>query len=557
MATCEILSETAFEEMIRPRDIDGSRRALGWDSNSGYSRNRGELMSDRAFGHGGFTGTSMWIDPDLDLYVIFLGDRLHPDGKGEVNDLAGRIGSIACGALLDAPPHREFRAVRSMVKSPPLNSLVKPVEKEAASTEQKTEPKKDEAKEPKNEPSPNPSPKGTGSAAADDVPQEEPKVVGEYNGVRLGIDVLAANDFKQLKKKRVGLITNQTGLDSTGVTTIDRLKNAPNVTLVSLFSPEHGIRGVLDHDDIPDSVDEKTGLPIYSLYGKRRWPTKAQLEDIDALVFDVQDVGVRFYTNTATMALSMKAAGEADKEFYVLDRPDPIGGTIIEGPLLDGVKESFVGIHNIPIRYGLTIGELARMYAKERGLKVKLTVVPLEGWRRDSYLFDTGMTWTNPSPNMRSMRAAALYTGIGVMEYTNLSVGRGTNTPFELLGAPWINERDLAYAVNAAKPAGVKVLPVKFAPIDSRFKNQECHGVSIMITELREFRPFEFGLVIMHSLHQLYPQTWEPQKLIKLLGSKKVYQQITAGDDVPTILKAVDKDTADFRERRKPFLLYP
>ena len=223
-------------------------------------------------------------------------------------------------------------------------------------------------------------------------------------GLRLGIDMLVADEFKLLKDKRVGLITNQTGLDSTGVTTIDRLHNAPKVKLVSLFSPEHGIRGVLDHDGIPDSVDEKTGLPIYSLYGKRRWPTKAQLEELDALVFDVQDVGVRYYTNTATMALSMKAAAEAGKEFFVLDRPDPIGGEIIEGPLLDGVKESFVGIHNIPIRYGLTIGELAKMYAKERKLDVKLTVVQLEGWRRDSYLFDTNMTWTNPSPNMRSMR---------------------------------------------------------------------------------------------------------------------------------------------------------
>jgi uncharacterized protein YbbC (DUF1343 family) len=354
----------------------------------------------------------------------------------------------------------------------------------------------------------------------------------------------------------VGLITNQTGLDSTGVTTIDRLKNTPKVTLVSLFSPEHGIRGVLDHPDIADSVDEKTGLPIYSLYGKRRWPTKAQLDEIDALVFDVQDVGARFYTNTATMALSMKAAAEAGKEFVVLDRPDPIGGTIIEGPLLDGVKESFVGIHNIPIRYGLTMGELAKMYAKERNLKVKLTVVKMEGWQRDSYLFDTGMTWTNTSPNMRSMRAAALYTGVGVIEYTNISVGRGTNTPFELLGAPWINERDLAFEVNAAKPPGVKVLPVKFTPTDSKFKGQECHGLSIFITDLREFKPFEFGLVIMHSLHKLYPQSWEPQRMLKLLGSKRIYQQVVDGDDVPTILNAVDKDLDEFRARKKEFQLY-
>jgi uncharacterized protein YbbC (DUF1343 family)/CubicO group peptidase (beta-lactamase class C family) len=541
-----ILSEATFDEMIRPRDIDGSRRALGWDNHTGYSRNRGELMSDRAFGHGGFTGTSMWMDPELNLYVIFLGDRLHPDGVGEVNDLAGRIGSMACGALLDVPEHREARQIRLLAKAPALNSLTaKPVEKEA------TPRSKDEEKK---EPSPNPSLKGRGTK--EDKPQEEPKALGEVKGLRLGIDVLVADEFKQLKDKRVGLITNQTGLDSTGVTTIDRLNNAPKVKLVALFSPEHGIRGVLDHDGIADSVDEKTGLPIYSLYGKRRWPTKLQLEELDALVFDVQDVGARFYTNTATMALSMKAAAEAGKEFFVLDRPDPIGGEIIEGPLLDGVMESFVGIHNIPIRYGLTIGELAKMYAKERKLDVKLTVVPLEGWRRDSYLFDTDMTWTNTSPNMRSLRAAVLYPGVGVIEYTNISVGRGTNTPFELLGAPWINERDLAYAVNEAKPPGVRVLPVRFTPTDAKFKGQECHGLSVMITDLKEFKPFEFGLVIMHSLHQLYPRTWETQRLLKLLGSKTVYQQIVDGEDVASILKSVNDDVSTFRERRKQFLLY-
>ena len=251
--------------------------------------------------------------------------------------------------------------------------------------------------------------------------------------------------------------------------------------------------------------------------GRRR----LQLEELDALVFDVQDVGVRYYTNTATMALSMKAAAEAGKEFFVLDRPDPIGGEIIEGPLLDGVKESFVGIHNLPIRYGLTIGELAKMYAKERKLDVKLTVVQLEGWQRDSYLFDTNMTWTNPSPNMRSMRAAALYPGVGVMEYTNISVGRGTNTPFELLGAPWINERDLAYAVNEAKPAGVRVLPVRFTPTDSKFKGQECHGLSIFITDLKAFKPFEFGLVIMHSLHKLYPTNLGTATAVEAVGEQE------------------------------------
>lgn len=515
----QILSEATFEEMIRSRDIDGARRALGWDTRTGYSRNRGELMSDRAFGHGGFTGTSMWIDPELNLYVIFLGDRLHPDGVGEVNDLAGRIGSMACGALLDATSHLAERSVRVMARAPRLNAPARPVT---------------------NEHSASASLKGSGIPGV----------------VKLGIDVLVRDEFKQLEGKRVGLITNQTGLDSAGVTTIDRLHEAKNVKLVALFSPEHGIRGALDQPTINDSVDEKTGIPIYSLYGERRKPSKEQLAELDALVFDVQDVGSRFYTNTATMALSMEAAAEADKEFFVLDRPDPIGGEIVEGPLLDAGKESFVGIHNVPLRYGLTIGELAKMYAKERKVEVKLTVVPLEGWRREMYQFDTNQSWVNTSPNMRSLRAAVLYIGIGVMEFTNISVGRGTDTPFEVLGAPWIHERDLALAVNDANPPGVRVLPVRFTPNAAKFKDQECHGLSFVITDWKEFRSFEFGLVIAHALRKLYPTEWEPERFLRLLGNKKVYQQIVDGDDVASIVKFVDQDLDEFRARKQEFEIY-
>jgi uncharacterized protein YbbC (DUF1343 family)/CubicO group peptidase (beta-lactamase class C family) len=516
-ADAQVLSEATFEEMIRPRDVAGSRRALGWDNRTGYSRNRGELMSDQAIGHGGFTGTAMWIDPTLNLYVIFLGNRLHPDGKGEVNDLAGRIGSMACGALLDAPKARDARDTKVFSNAPALNAIVN---QRAA-----------------NEPAPNPSLQGRGD-------------------VKLGIDVLIASDFKQLAGKRVGLITNQTGQDSTGVSTIDRLQAAANVELIALFSPEHGIRGALDQPDIKDSVDEKTGLPIYSLYGERRAPTKKQLRKLDALVFDVQDVGSRFYTNTATMALSMEAAAKAKKEFFVLDRPDPIGGEILEGPMLDGGKESFVGIHNIPLRYGLTIGELARMYAKERKLDVKLTVIPIEGWRRGMYQFDTNQIWTNTSPNMRSLRAAVLYIGVGVMEFTNISVGRGTDTPFEVLGAPWIRERELAAMVNAAGAPGVRVLPTRFTPTASKFKGQECHGLSIVITNWAEFKSFEFGLTIAHALRKLHRYEWDAKRYMRLLGNKEVYQQIVDGVSVAEILKGVDDDLEKFRERREPFLLY-
>jgi uncharacterized protein YbbC (DUF1343 family) len=373
----------------------------------------------------------------------------------------------------------------------------------------------------------------------------------------LGIDILVANNFKQLDGKRVGLITNHTGLDRTGRSTADLLHKAPTVKLVALFGPEHGIRGTLDRDGIPDSVDEATGVPVYSLYGETRKPTKEHLEGLDVLVFDIQDIGTRFYTYESTMGLAMEAAAEAEIEFIVLDRPNPIGGVLIEGPLLDAGRESFVGYHTIPVRHGMTIGELARMYAKERQIDVDLTVVEMTGWRRRDYLFDTGLTWVNPSPNMRSLEAALLYPGIGLLETTNVSVGRGTDTPFEVLGAPWIHERELADLVNRAGPPGVRIVPVRFTPTSSKFAGEECGGLHFIITDWQRFRSFELGLIVAHALRKLYPDDWQTDHLMRLLANQHVYQRLLDGDDVADILTFVDGQTTEFRERRKPFELYP
>jgi uncharacterized protein YbbC (DUF1343 family)/CubicO group peptidase (beta-lactamase class C family) len=516
-----LLSEATVEEMIRPRNIRGQRRALGWDSQTGYSRNRGELMSRRAFGHGGFTGTAMWIDPELDLYVIFLSNRLHPDSQGEVNDLAGRIGTIACAAITRSrvSPKLDFRENRGVASravpgagGPGGNGK---------------------------EPSPNPSLKRRGIA-----------------GVQLGIDVLVADVFKQLQGKRVGLVTNHTGMDSVGKSTADLLHEAPNVKLVALFGPEHGIRGTLDRDGIADSVDEATGLPVYSLYGETRKPTEKHLAGIDALVFDIQDVGARFYTYTSTMFMSMEAAAAAEIEFIVLDRPNPIGGEIVEGPLLDAGRESFVGYHPIPVRHGMTLGELARMFAAERKLDVNLTVIEMKGWRRGHYLFDTGLRWTNPSPNMRSLEAALLYPGIGLLETTNVSVGRGTDTPFEVMGAPWIRERELAEMVNAAKPPGVRVVPIRFTPTSSKHKGKECGGLNFVITDWNEFRSFELGLVVAHALRKLYRDDWETKPYMRLLGDEKVYRRLLDSEDVASILKSIEDELSEFRARRRTVELY-
>ena len=488
----QVLAADTVKDMTTTRDVGNNKRGLGWDKRSAYSRNRGRTMSDRAYGHGGFTGTATWIDPGLDLYVIFLSNRLHPDGKGEVNSLAGRIGSYAAAAIVRPCPD-------------------------------------------------------CGEADAD----------GELAGaVRLGIDVLKRDDFKLLDGKRVGLITNHTGVDSTGKTTIDLLHDAENVKLVALFSPEHGIRGELDVSNIDDTVDEKTGVPVYSLYGKSRKPSKEQMDKLDVLVFDIQDIGARFYTYTSTMGLGMEAAAEAGKKFVVLDRPNPIGGEIIEGPMLDEGGESFVAHHRLPVRHGMTIGELARMFAAERKLDIDMTIVEMEGWKRNMYLFDTGLEWKNPSPNMRSLRAAVLYPGIGMMEFTNISVGRGTETPFELMGAPWIRERELADAVNMALLTGVRVVPIRFTPTASKFPKEECGGLSFVITDWNAFRSFDLGLTVASAMRELHPDDWEPERWMRLLGNKNVYDRLLKGDDVAEILADVDEDLAKFRERKKKYELY-
>jgi uncharacterized protein YbbC (DUF1343 family) len=483
----QILEAETVDDMTATREVGNNKRGLGWDKRSAYSRNRGRSMSDRAFGHGGFTGTAMWIDPGLDLYVIFLSNRLHPDGIGEVNSLAGRIGAFACAAI---------------------------------------------------------------------VQPDNVQATDALNPVLLGIDVLQRDEFKLLDGKRVGLITNQSGRNSNGVSTIDLMSKAKNFKLVALFSPEHGIRGVLDQSKIEDSTDEATGLPIFSLYGERRAPSKEQLELLDVLVFDVQDVGARFYTNTSTMGLALKAAADAGKKFVVLDRPNPIGGDIIEGPMLDKGEESFVAHHQLPIRYAMTIGELARMFEKELNIDADLSVVPMEGWKRSMYLFDTNLPWTYTSPNMRSLRAAVLYPGIGMLEFTNLSVGRGTDTPFEVMGAPWIKERELAAAVNAAQLPGVRVISLRFTPTASKFAGEECGGLSFIITDWNAFRSFDLGLTIATSLRKLHRDQWEPERWMRLLGNKEVYRRVMEGDDPAEILSIVNEQTSEFRERRKKYDLY-
>jgi uncharacterized protein YbbC (DUF1343 family)/CubicO group peptidase (beta-lactamase class C family) len=486
---------------------DGNARGLGWDVMTGYSSNRGDLFPLGSFGHTGFTGTSIWLDPASETFIVFLSNRVHPriDPKqpADVNSLRGRVASIVAASIV-APPYS-----------------VKPNASE--------------------------SPASGNRAAA----RSRPVSSAALNG----IDVLERDGFGILKGRRVGLITNQTGLDREHRSTIDLLKAAPGVTLVALFSPEHGIRGALD-EKVQDSVDEKTGLPIYSLYGETRKPSADMLKGLDTLVYDIQDVGTRYYTYISTLGLAMEEAAKARIRFVVLDRVNPIGGADVEGPIADADKLSFTAYHRLPVRHGMTVGELAQLFNRERAINANLEIVRVENWRRDEWFDETQLTWINPSPNMRSLTEAMLYPGVGLLETTNVSVGRGTDTPFELVGAPWLDGRRLASTLNAAGLPGVGFVPVRFTPRASTHKDVECGGINIVITDRTQLEPVTIGLEIAAQLLKLYPKDFAADQFDRLLVNQKVFDAFRQGADARALRQIWEADLATFRTLRTGYLLY-
>jgi uncharacterized protein YbbC (DUF1343 family) len=370
-----------------------------------------------------------------------------------------------------------------------------------------------------------------------------------------GIDHLLTQGVRILEGKRVGLITNHTGLTADRQPTLDALR-AHGIRIGALFSPEHGIRGTLD-EQVPDSVDERTGIPIYSLYGERKKPSPQQLEGIDVLVFDIQDIGTRFYTYISTMGLALEACAEAGIPFVVLDRLNPINGVAVEGALADADRLSFTAHHPLPVRHGMTVGELAQMFNIERGLNASLTVIPCSGWKRTQWYDECGLYWVNPSPNMRRLQQALLYPGIGLLEGTNLSVGRGTDTPFELVGAPWIDGKKVAGMLNELPTsAGVRFIPIVFTPTASTYRGVECQGVAIFITERVKVRPVALGLGLAYALRRLYPREWEAQRMLGLLANREVHALLIEGADLQRLLDRCARDERAFRQRRKRFLIY-
>jgi uncharacterized protein YbbC (DUF1343 family)/CubicO group peptidase (beta-lactamase class C family) len=497
-------------------------RGLGWDIESPFSSNRGELFPVGSFGHTGFTGTSIWMDPTSDTYVVFMSNAVYPNGPTGINAIRGGVAT----------------AIARWVKLQP----------------------------------------DSGTLAATITGYNE-SIAGERrwqdrNGkVAAGIDVLEEEHFAPLAalaakhggQLRLGLLTNQTGLDAQGRRTIDILVHeaeaaVPGLKLKLLFSPEHGINGALDKEGIQNGKDPSSGLPVLSLYGASasdRRPSMETLRGLDAVLIDLQDAGVRFYTYETVVRYFLEAGGRSGTEIVVLDRPNPITGAFVQGPLSDAGSESYVNVAPIPVRHGMTLGELARYFNGEYKLGAPLSVVEMKGWERGDWFDATGLTWTNPSPNLRSLREAILYPALGLIETTNISVGRGTDTPFAYVGAPWIDGPHLARVLNARLLPGVRFLPVKFTPHSPYpYADRLCHGIELIVTDRNVVDSPELGLEIAYALHKLYPDKYTLNRIETLLANRSVLEAMQAGRDPQRIAEDWQQQLHDFEMRRKPYLLY-
>jgi uncharacterized protein YbbC (DUF1343 family)/CubicO group peptidase (beta-lactamase class C family) len=510
-----VLPPLMVEKMTTPEQPPSAQvlRGFGWDIDSPFSTNRGILLPVGSFGHTGFTGTSLWIDPTTRTYIVLLTNAVHPRG-GSAVALRSRVATAVAAALsLTVSEKDELR----------WKSITGYNETETAAR----------------------------------------RIAVRNGAVLSGIDVLEAHKFDVISggatKKRIGLLTNQTGVDSQGQRTIDVLARAPGVSLDAIFSPEHGVTGTLDTTDIANSKDSATGIPVYNVYGATdaaRRPSVDILKTLDAVVVDLQDAGVPFYTYETTVGYFLEAAAKAGIEIVILDRPNPITGSFVQGPVSDAGRVSFVRYHAVPLRHGMTIGELAQMFNGERHLGARLTVVPMEGWMRGDWFDSTGLTWINPSPNLRSLTAATLYPGVGLVEGTNISVGRGTDTPFELLGAPWINGHDLAAYLNARNISGVRFVPTDFTPNASNYSGQKCGGVNLIVLDRNALDSPELGIEIASALHKLYPDQFQLEKMTSLLLNQAVYDAIAKGQDPRRIALDWQEALDKFQQIRQKYLIY-
>jgi uncharacterized protein YbbC (DUF1343 family)/CubicO group peptidase (beta-lactamase class C family) len=511
-----ILSSDIIEKMTTPQQPPNATevRGLGWDIDSSFSSNRGALLPVGSFGHTGFTGTSMWVDPYTNTYVVLLTNSVLPRNGAALISLRARVATAVASLLhLDVTsPDRERQLTITGYN-------------EAATASR--------------------------------------RLAARNGHVLTGIDVLEQENFVSLKQDKtemtIGLLTNNTGMDAQGKRTIDVLAAAPGVKLSAIFAPEHGIFGALDTTNVENITDTVTGVPVYSLYGgtdSKRRPSVDLLKTLDAVVFDIQDAGARFYTYPATLGYLLEAAAQANTEVVVLDRPNPINGAFVQGPMSQAEFLSFTNYHPLPIRHGMTLGELAQLYNTENKIGARLRVIPMQGWLRGDFFDSTGIVWINTSPNLRSVNEAELYPGVAIVEGTNVSVGRGTDTPFEVMGAPWIDARTYSDYMNARLIPGVRFVPVTFTPVSGPYTNQQCKGVNIIVTDRTVLDAPELGIELAAALKKLYPDNWKMEHLISALSNQQVFDALANGDDPRGIAQSWQDDLQKFREMRTKYLLY-
>jgi uncharacterized protein YbbC (DUF1343 family)/CubicO group peptidase (beta-lactamase class C family) len=519
------LSRRVLQKMVAPEQpaTGTALRGFGWDIDSPFSSNRGTLFPVGSFGHTGFTGTSLWIDPVSDTYVIVLANAVHPNGPTGITILRSKIANVVAAAV---GVRTDGGSLAARITG--YNESLSGMRRRAARNGQ----------------------------------------------VQTGIDVLEEDHFAELaalahdhgKQLRLGLLTNPSGVDADGRRTIDVLFRdapaaVPGVTLTTLFSPEHGISGTYDQPGVPNATDAATGLPVISLYGATaadRHPSLDTLRKLDAVIIDLQDVGVRFYTYEAVVRYFLEAASKTGTEIVVLDRPNPLNGAFVQGPLSDPGSESYVNSMPIPVRHGMTLGELARYDNQQLKLGAHLTVVAMKGWQRGDWYDSTDLPWVNPSPNLHDLEETAIYPALGLIEGTNVSVGRGTDSPFELFGAPWISSRALAQYLNRRDLPGVRFYPVTFTPSKPYpYEGQECHGVRILVTDRNVLDAPELGVEIAAALHRFYREQFKLEKMHTLLANRAVLDAIAAGHDPEQIADAWRADLEKFKQQRKSALLYP
>ena len=518
-----ILTSATVAKMTAPQQpVNGTvLRGFGWDIDSPWSSNRGELFPIGSYGHTGFTGTSLWIDPTTNTYIVLLTNAVHmkmgpPKERGSAASLRTKIATAVAAALALDPSEAEKMRLAAITGYNEMQS------------------------------------------AARRLPVR--------NGiVKTGIDVLEETNFAALHPKKggaprsIGLLTNQTGVDAEGKRTIDILASVPGLSLDAIFSPEHGVTGALDTLDVKNTKDAATGITVYSVYGgsaAARRPPIDVLKRLDAVVIDVADVGARFYTYEATIGYFLEAAAKADVEIVILDRPNPITGSFVQGPMSDEGTEKFTNYFPEPVRHGMTLGELAKMVNAERHIGARLEVVTMQGWQPGDWFDSTGLSWVNTSPNLRSVTEATLYPGVGEIEGTNVSVGRGTDTPFEVVGAPWIKAREFATYMNARGIQSVRFVPIVFTPTSSNFAGERCEGVNLFVLDRNTLDSPELGIELASALHKLYPNDFKLEKMMDLLNNQSVYDAIQSGEDPRRIAEDWQERLDAFLHMREKYLLY-